>query len=39
MITITIDGKEYQVNKGILLEDIAKKNMVSVTGERLYSPM
>lgn len=38
MITITIDEKEYQVNKGILLEDIAK-NMVSVTGERLYSPM
>ncbi len=33
MITITIDEKEYQVNKGILLEDIAKKYGVCDRGE------
>ena len=33
MITVTIDEKEYQVKKGIRLEDIAKKYGVCAKGE------
>ena len=33
MITVTIDEKEYQVKKGIRLEDVAKKYGVCAEGE------